>query len=145
MSNQDTYHKVEIPSAEVHYNENIAKTCEDSYEFQLEKVTQELTKVTKNKPTVHVLLKAQPSEKLLSELIVKGYVVKYDMFFDSSKDSDKYMTKVRITNPNFGGQTHTFLDNIEDQIRGCAFNHSNINVSEDTKNMIETLLGSFKI
>lgn len=145
MSSQDNHPKVEIPSAEEHYQENIAKNSETSYEFQLEKVTHELTKISKNKPTAHVLLKAQPVEKLLTELTEKGYVVKYDMFFDSSRESDKYMTKLRITNPNFGNQTHSFMDNLEDQIRGCAFNQSNINLSEDTRNMIENIIGSFKI
>jgi len=35
------------------------------------------------------------------------------------------------------------MDKLEEQMKGCAFSHGNVHVSDDTKKMVESLFNSF--
>ena len=136
-----------IPDAEDLYQEEMKSfTEQSSYEFQEKLVIKELSKLTKDNPTISVLFKALPNEKLVRELEERGYVVKYDTFYDSSK-VEKYGTRLRITNPKFTPVGGTFMDKLEDQLKSCPFAQGTgggFQVSGDAKKLMESFLGSFK-
>jgi hypothetical protein len=114
----------QIPSAEDVFQEEANHVLrEGTYEFQLDVVIRELSKINKSNPTVSVTFKAVPEERLLEELQTRGYTVKFDTYYDSSK-TEKYISKLRITNPKFGGKCNNFLENLEDQMKGFAFSSS---------------------
>lgn len=113
-----------------------------TYEFQITKVVEEIKKISKSKPTVCILFKALPQTQILEELEHQGYNVKFDAYFDSTKEN-KYNCKLRITNPKFSTSGSNFVDQLEDKLKGCAFTQSNFQVSEEAKNMFDSFLGSF--
>ena len=136
-----------IPDAEEAYQEEMKSfTEQSSYEFQEKLVIKELSKLTKDNPTISVLFKALANEKLVKELEERGYVVKYDTFYDSSK-VEKYGTRLRITNPKFTPVGGTFMDKLEDQLKSCPFAQGasgGFQVSGDAKKLMESFFGSFK-
>ena len=90
-----------IPSAEEIYQEEAFVILQEgTYDFQLKRILEELKNLNKDNGTVSVSFKAIPDEKILDELISQGYTVKFDTFYDSTK-TEKYLTKIRITNPKF--------------------------------------------
>jgi len=115
---------------------------ESSYEFQLEKVLEEIKKICKNKPSVSLLFKGQVNENISSELTSKGYDVRFDTCYDSTKEC-KYNSKVRITNPKFSSSGQDFMNRIEDQVKGCAFSQANLQVSDEARNLFDTIMNSF--
>ena len=36
------------------------------------------------------------------------------------------------------------MNKLEDQMKGCAFSQANLQVSEEAKNLFDTILGSFR-
>jgi len=47
-----------------------------------------------------LMLKEQPEQGLLDELVEKGYQVKYSAFFDTSKgDDDRFVCHLTVINP----------------------------------------------
>ena len=133
-----------FPSADEIYEEGMKRVTEqESYHFQSKRVLDELHKINKDHPTAVVILKALPDKQLLADLEEKGFVVKFDAYYDSSK-LERYTCKVRITNPKFSTGATNLMDKLEDQMKGCAFSQSNIQVSEDARKFFEGLIGSFK-
>ena len=133
-----------IPSAEeVFQVEANFVLREGTYEFQVEKILEEIKKLNKDNNTVTVTFKALPEERLLEELEKQGYRVKFDTFYDSSK-TEKYLTRVRVTNPKFADQKTNFLDNLEDQMRGCAFSHGDFNLPDDAKKIFQSFMSNLK-
>ena len=134
----------EIPSAGEKFQEEVEKIKgEETYESQVDKVLQEISKINKDNPSVVVVFKALPNPQLLEKLESQGYQVKFDTYYDSQK-VERYLSKIRVTNPNFKKSESNIFDKLEDQMKGCAFNASNIQVSEDAKKLLESFLGSFK-
>lgn len=117
---------------------------ESSYDFQYNKVIEEVKKISKTKPTVCLIFKSLPCENLISELEKQGYDVKFDAYYDSTKEV-KYNSKIRITNPKFATKGQTFIDKLEDQLKGCAYSQANFQVSEDAKNLFDSFMGSFGV
>ena len=133
-----------IPSAEEIFQEEANFVLrEGTYEFQVEKILDEIKKLNKDNNTVTVSFKALPDDRLLEELEKQGYRVKFDTYYDSTK-SEKYFTRVRVTNPKFSNTSSTFLDNLEDQIRGCAFSQSGVNNTEEAKKFIQSFMSNFQ-
>lgn len=137
-----------IPNAEDVYHEEMKGVTEqETYEFQEKLVVQEMSKLTKENPTVTVLFKALPDEKLVLQLEERGYTVKYDTFYDSTK-VEKYGTRLRITNPKFAPKGGTFMDKLEDQLKSCPFAQTGtgggIQISGDAKKLMESFFGSFQ-
>tara|TARA_R110000851_G_scaffold85054_1_gene185081 strand:- start:553 stop:969 length:417 start_codon:yes stop_codon:yes gene_type:complete len=133
-----------IPSAEEIFQEEANFILrEGTYEFQLEKILEEIKKLNKDNNTVTVTFKALPDERLLEDLENQGYRVKFDTYYDSSK-TEKFMTRVRVTNPKFADQKTTFLDNLEDQMRGCAFSQGDFAIPEDAKKMFQSFMSNLK-
>ena len=133
-----------IPSAEqIFQDEANVILREGTYEFQVEKVLDEIKKINKNNNTITVIFKALPEERLLEELEKQGYRVRFDTSYDSSK-TERYLTRLRVTNPRFESKTNSFMDNLEDQIRGCAFSDGNFQVSDDTKKIFQNFMSGLK-
>ena len=59
---------------------------ESSYEFQYSKIVEEIKKIGKATPTVCLIFKALPLQSLIEELEKQGYHVKFDSYYDSSKE-----------------------------------------------------------
>lgn len=133
-----------FPTADEIYEEGMKKVTEqETYEFQSGRVLEELRKINKDHPTAVVIFKALPDKKLLEELEEKGFVVKFDAYYDSTK-LERYNCKMRITNPKFSTSATSLMDKLEDQMKGCAFSQSNVQVSEDARKFFEGIIGSFK-
>ena len=133
----------DIPTAEQIYQEELNQVNEqETYEYQHKLVLEEIGKINKNCSSIMVVFKAHPNEKLLKQLEENGYQVKVDMSYDSGK-VEKYQTRLRVINPKFSTSTTAFMDRLEDQMKGCAFSRGNIQVSDDTKKMVESLFNSF--
>ena len=127
----------QIPSAEEIFQEEANFVLREStYEFQLERVLTEIKKLSKNNPTVSVTIKALPDERLLEELQAQGYQIKFDTYYDSSK-TEKYLTKIRITNPKFSGKTNNFLENLEDQMKGFAFSSGGFSLPDGAEDFLK--------
>jgi len=132
----------QIPSAEEIFQEEANFVLrEGTYEFQVEKILEEIKKLNKGNDTITVTFKATPDERLLDELEKQGYRVKFDTFYDSSK-TERYLTRVRVTNPKFVTTGTNFLDSIEDQIKGCVFSPSGIQNSEEAKKLFQSFMSS---
>ena len=135
---------MDIPSAETKFQEEVEKIKdEETYEAQVEKVLEEIKKINKNNSSVVVSFKALPNPELLTKLESQGYEVKFDTYYDSKK-VERYMTKLRVTNPNFKKSDGGIFEQLEDQIKSCPFSASNIQVSEDAKKILESFMSSFK-
>ena len=135
--------EIKIPSAEQVFQDEANHVLrEGTYEFQIEKILEEIKNLNKNNDTVNLIFKGLPHEKILKELEEQGYRVKFDTCYDSSK-AEKYLTKVRIINPKFSNPNNTFMDNIEDQLKGCVFSKSSSN-GEDVKKIFQSLMSQFK-
>ena len=81
----------QIPSAEqIFQDEANIILREGTYEFQVQKVLEEIKKLNKNNNTVTVVFKALPEERLLEELEKQGYRVRFDTSYDSSKTERIY-------------------------------------------------------
>ena len=133
-----------IPSAEEIFQEEANFVLrEGTYEFQVEKILEEIKKLNKDNNTITVTFKALPDERLLDELEKQGYRVKFDTFYDSSK-TERFITRVRVTNPKFADQKSTFLDNLEDQMRGCAFSQGEFNFGDDAKKIFQSFMSNLK-
>lgn len=117
---------------------------ESSYEFQYSKIVEEVKKIGKATPTVCLIFKALPLQSLVEELEKQGYRVKFDSYYDSTKET-KYNTKLRITNPKFATGGQDFVDRLEDQLKGCAYTKANFQVSEEAKNLFDSFMGSFNL
>lgn len=128
-----------IPSAEEIFQEekNVALK-ESTYEFQIERVSKEIKKINKNNNTVSVCFKALPESRLLEELESQGYRVKFETTYDSGKH-ERYLTRLRVINPKFENEGNSFLDNLEDQIKECAFSHGSFKMTDDTKKLIQSI------
>jgi hypothetical protein len=131
-----------IPSAEEIFQEE-ANTLlkEGTYEYQVETTLEQIKKLSKDNTTVTVVFKAIPSEKLLNQLDEQGYRVKFDTCYDSSK-TEKYVSKLRITNPKFPNPNNLFMDNIEEKLKGCVFS-TDSNSVEDMKKIFQSFMSSF--
>ena len=133
----------DIPSADQIYQDELNQVNEqETYEYQHKLVLEEIGKINKNCNSIMVVFKAHPNEKLLKQLEENGYQVKVDMSYDSGK-VEKYQTRLRVINPKFSTSTTAFMDRLEDQMKGCEFSRGNIQVSDDTKKMMESLFNSF--
>ena len=133
-----------IPSAEeIFQDEANIVLREGTYEFQVDRVLEEIKKINKDNNTITVVFKALPDERLLEELEKQGYRVRFDTSYDSSKP-EKFMTRLRITNPKFENKTNTFMDSLEDQLRGCAFSEGSFHVSEDAKKLFQNFMTGLK-
>ena len=128
-----------IPSAEEIFQEekNVALK-ESTYEFQIERVSKEIKKINKNNNTVSVCFKALPESRLLEELESQGYRVKFETTYDSGKH-ERYLTRLRVINPKFENEGNSFLDNLEDQIKECAFSQGSFKMTDDTKKLIQSI------
>jgi len=134
----------QIPSAEqIFQDEANIILREGTYEFQVQKVLDEIKKLNKNNNTVTVVFKALPEERLLEELEKQGYRIRFDTSYDSSKQ-EKYLTRLRVTNPKFDTQGSSFMDTLEDQIRDCAFSKSSFHVSDDAKKIFQSFMSNLK-
>lgn len=128
----------QIPSADqIFQDEANIILREGTYEFQVQKVLEEIKNLSKNNSTITVVFKALPEERLLEELEKQGYRVRFDTSYDSSKQ-EKYLTRLRVTNPKFDSKTSNFMDNLEEQLRDCAFSQSNFHVSDDAKKLFQS-------
>tara|TARA_R110000851_G_scaffold271223_1_gene423803 strand:+ start:205 stop:624 length:420 start_codon:yes stop_codon:yes gene_type:complete len=129
-----------IPSAaEIFQAEANVVLQEGTYDFQMKKVLENLKRIGKNNSTIAVIFKAVPDKRILEELEGQGYRVRFDTSYDSSK-TEKYLTKLRITNPKFEVEGGNFFDKLEDQLKECAFTQGNINLSDETKNIFQSFL-----
>lgn len=136
--------EAKIPSAEEIFQEEANFVLrEGTYEFQVEKILEEIKKLNKDKDTISVSFKALPDERLLEELEKQGYRVKFDTFYDSSKP-ERYLSRVRVTNPKFVSSGTTFLDNLEDQMRGCAFSQGEFSLPDDAKKLFQSFMTNLK-
>lgn len=136
--------EAKIPSAEEIFQEEANFVLrEGTYEFQVEKILEEIKKLNKDNDTISVSFKALPDERLLEELEKQGYRVKFDTFYDSSK-TEKYLSRVRVTNPKFVSSGTTFLDNLEDQMRGCAFSQGDFSLPDDAKKLFQSFMTNLK-
>lgn len=128
----------QIPSAEEVFQEEANFVLrEGTYEFQMELVLNNLNKLSKNNPTLSLTFKALPDERLLEELGSKGYNVKFDTYYDSTK-TEKYLTKLRITNPKFSNKNTNFLESLEDQMKGFAFTSGGFTLPEGTEEFLKS-------
>lgn len=133
----------DIPTAEQIYQEELNQVNEqETYEYQKKLVVEEITKINKNNSSVCVCFKAHPNPQLVKEIEDNGYQIKFEVMYDSAK-VEKYQTRMRIINPRFVTGGGNFMDKLEEQMKGCAFTHGNVHVSEDTKKMMESLFNSF--
>ena len=103
----------------------------------------EIKKLNKNNNTITVVFKALPEERLLEELEKQGYRVRFETTYDSSKQ-EKYLTRLRVTNPKFDSKGTNFMDTLEDQIRECAFAQPSFQVSDDAKKIFQTFMSNLK-
>ena len=134
----------QIPSAEQIFQEEANFVLrEGTYEFQVGKILEEIKKLNKDNNTVTVVFKALPDERLLEELEKQGYRVRFDTSYDSSKP-EKYLTRVRVTNPKFASSGNTFMDNLEEQVRGCAFSQGDFQISDDAKKMFQSFMTNLR-
>ena len=134
----------QIPSAEQIFQEEANFVLrEGTYEFQVGKILEEIKKLNKDNNTVTVVFKALPDERLLEELEKQGYRVRFDTSYDSSKP-EKYLTRVRVTNPKFASTGNTFMDNLEEQVRGCAFSQGDFQISDDAKKMFQSFMTNLR-
>ena len=130
--------EAQIPTAdEVFQEEEKIILREGTYEFQLELVSGQLRNLGKNNPTVSLSFKALPDEKLLEELDSKGYNVKFDTYYDSTK-TERYITKLRITNPKFSNKNTNFLESLEDQVKGLAFTSGGFSIPEGAEEFLKS-------
>jgi hypothetical protein len=133
----------DIPTAEQLYQEELKQVNEqETYEFQKKLVVEEITKINKNNSSICVCFKAHPHSQLVKEIEENGYQIKFEVMYDSSK-VEKYQTRMRVINPKFVTGAGNFMDKLEDQMKGCAFAQTNVQVSEDTKKLMESLFNSF--
>ena len=132
----------EIPEASESYQQKVEESREDTYEHQSKVVTEKIKEIRQGNSTVTVLFKGNIVDRLVEELTSKGYIVKYDLSFDSSKE-EKYHTRVRISNPNFHSSGCNFMNNLEDQLKNSIFTQSNVQVSDDTRKLFEGLINGF--
>ena len=131
--------ETKIPSAEEIFQEEAKVVLrEGTYEFQIEKVLKEIKKINKNNNTCIIIFKAIPDERLLEELESQGYRVRFDTSYDSTKQ-EKYLTKIRVTNPKFENENTNFIDSLEDQLKECAFSKGTFNVPDDAKKLFQSL------
>lgn len=130
--------ETKIPSAEEIFQEE-AKVIlkEGTYEFQIERVLKKIKKINKHNNTVTVVFKALPDERLLEELGSQGYRVRFDTSYDSNKQ-EKYLTRLRVTNPKFENESGNLIDSLEDQLKECAFSQGSFKVSEDAKKLFQS-------
>ena len=134
----------QIPSAEqIFQDEANIILREGTYEFQVQKVLDEIKKLNKNNNTIMVVFKALPEERLLEDLEKQGYRVRFETTYDSSKQ-EKYLTRLRVTNPKFEAKGTNFMDTLEDQIRECAFAQPSFQVSDDAKKLFQTFMSNIK-
>ncbi len=134
----------QIPSAEqIFQDEANIILREGTYEFQVQKVLDEIKKLNKNNNTIMVVFKALPEERLLEDLEKQGYRVRFETTYDSSKQ-EKYLTRLRVTNPKFEAKGTNFMDTLEDQIRECAFAQPSFQVSDDAKKLFQTFMSNLK-
>ena len=133
----------DIPSAEQLYQEELNQVNEqETYEFQKKLVVDEITKINKNNSSICVCFKAHPHPQLVKEIEENGYQIKFEVVYDSSK-VEKYQTRMRVINPKFVTSAGNFMDRLEDQMKGCAFAQGNVQMTEDTKKLMESLYNSF--
>lgn len=131
-----------IPSAEEAFEEEAKVVLrEGDYDFQIEKVLEQLKTINKNNSTATVLLKALPNQKILDELETQGYRVRFETCYDSTKQ-ERFLTKLRITNPKFEPQGTNFMDNLEDHLKECAFSQGSFKVSDDAKKIFQSFFGN---
>ena len=134
----------QIPSAEqIFQDEANIILREGTYEFQVQKVLDEIKKLNKNNNTITVVFKALPEERLLEDLEKQGYRVRFETTYDSSKQ-EKYLTRLRVTNPKFEAKGTNFMDTLEDQIRECAFKQPSFQVPDDAKKIFQTFMSNLK-
>ena len=134
----------QIPSAEEVFQEEANYVLrEGTYEFQLEIILAELTKLNKKNPSVSVTFKALPDERILEELQGRGYDVKFDTYYDSSK-TEKYISKVRITNPKFSVKGGNFLENLEDQMKGMSFSSGGFSLPDGAEEFLKNFTATYK-
>ena len=133
----------DIPSAEQLYQEELNQVNEqETYEFQKKLVVDEITKINKNNSSICICFKAHPHPQLVKEIEENGYQIKLEVMYDSDK-VEKYQTRMRVINPKFVTSAGNFMDRLEDQMKGCAFAQGNVQMTEDTKKLMESLYNSF--
>lgn len=143
MENSTTTDNIsDIPPAQEFTSKEVD---ESSYDFQLKKVLEKIKSISKSTPTITLLFKSMVNETLVEKIVAQGYTVKIDSYYDSSKEDNKYNSKMRISNPSFNNGNTAFIDRIEDQLKNCAFSQSSFQVPEETKSFIESMLGGFKL
>ena len=127
-----------IPSAEeIFQEEKNVILKESTYEFQIEIVLKKIKKINKNNNTVTIVFKALPDPRLLEELESQGYRVKFETSYDSVKQ-ERYLTRLRVINPKFENEGNSFLDNLEDQIKECAFSQGSFKMTDDAKKLFQS-------
>ena len=126
----------EIPTIESQL-EATQLTPEEEHQEQRKKCLEAIKKINKDNGSVSVFFNNQVSELLLAELESKGYVIKYTLDYDGrKKEGDKYMCKLRISNPKFQDNANTFIENFEDNLKKIGFNQSSIDTEENIKKML---------
>tara|TARA_R110001592_G_scaffold18816_12_gene77785 strand:- start:61531 stop:61950 length:420 start_codon:yes stop_codon:yes gene_type:complete len=131
--------ETKIPSAEEIFQEEKNVILQEStYEFQIERVLKKIKKINKHNNTVTIVFKGLPDPRLLEELESQGYRVKFETSYDSGKQ-EKYLTRLRVINPKFENEGNSFIDKLEDQIKECAFSQGSFKMSDDAKNLIQSI------
>ena len=139
----DSEKVVSIPTAEETYQEEVVKGEQEStYQFQHELLLQKIGSINKQNPSVIITFKGRPSQQLVEQLESGGYIVKVESYYDSSKE-EKWLSKIKVTNPKFQSQNGSFMDRLEDQMKSCSFAQGNIELGEDAKRLLESFLGGF--
>lgn len=126
----------EIPSVDTQVEES-KLSPEQIEQDQRQKCLEAIKKINKDNGSVSVFFKNSPSELLLAELESKGYILKYTLDYDGKKKEDeRYLCKLRISNPKFQDTASTFIENFEENLRKIGFNQGSIDTEDNLKKMI---------